>query len=61
MEKVKLTLKEKLIKGLEIRSKNLKKKLTTCTVAFKEEKQKIEEELQVVEIQLKALVTEKKK
>ncbi len=52
----KLTLKQKLTKSLGIKQKNLKKKLASVTDSYQQEKKEILEALEIVELQLKALL-----
>lgn len=55
IEKPKLSLKGKLLKSLQVKHKNLKKKLNNLNETYRTQKNVIEEELEVLDIQLRAL------
>lgn len=55
MEQKKLTSKERLVKKLERRFINLKKKLTQINQDHQEQKRVVVEEIEIIGVQLKAL------
>lgn len=55
METKKLSSKERLVKKLERRFINLKKKLTAITQDYQDQKRVVVEEIEIIGVQLKAL------
>lgn len=55
MKKVKLSLKDRLVKSLEVRMNNLKKKMATVSGYYKTERKEIRQEMEFIAIQLNAL------